>query len=336
MKNCIGIFVSIILFTACNSVPEIEETRLSGQAQGSTFTIKYIGTSSLNIASGVDSIFKVIDYSLSTYNKNSLITAINSADFFPVKVDNLFQTVFNRSIEIANETNGAFDPTVGKLVELWGFGLSKRGKVDSLKVDSVMEFTGYTKTSLDYRQAFSMPFGFKIDFNAIAQGYTVDVLAEYLEMQGISDYFVEVGGETRAKGKNIKGVIWRIGIDKPEEDLDPNDRLEAIVALNNKSLATSGNYRKFWVDEKTGVKYAHTINPETGYPAKNKLLSASIIASTAMDADAYATVCMVLGVEKSKAFLKNKQGVEALLIYTNDSDEWEVFTTKGFPEWTKP
>ncbi len=336
MKNLLFILLAFVFFSACNTHSQNEEIALTGQAQGSTFTIKYISEKPLNISKEVDSIFKAIDYSLSTYNKNSLITAINTADFFPIKVDNLFTTVFNRSIEIANETKGAFDPTVGKLVELWGFGLSKRGEVDSAKVDSVMLYTGYTKTDLDYRQAFTMPIGFKIDFNAIAQGYTVDVLAEFLEAQSIANYFIEVGGETRAKGKNAQGEFWRIGIDKPEEDLNPSDRLEAIVSLNNQALATSGNYRKFWVDEKTGVKYAHTINPETGYPARNKLLSASIITATAMDADAYATVCMVLGVEKSKAFLKNKQGVEALLIYTNAADEWEVYTTEGFPEWTKP
>ncbi len=321
------------LLIACNGSLDKVQTTLNGYAQGTTFQIKYVSAPGKDLSGAVDSLFKAVDASLSTYNKNSLISHINAHADSIVQVDALFKQVYERSAAIASETGGAFDPTVGPLVELWGFGnMGTRSKADSTRVDSVLRFVGYERVWMD-RGYFHLPGGYRIDFNAIAQGFTVDLISTYLEQQGVKDYFVEVGGETRARGTNVEGRVWRIGIDKPTEELEEGNRLKAIVELKDLSLATSGNYRKFWVDEETGIKYAHTIDPRSGFPARNRLLSATIACAESMDADAYATVCMVLGVEQSKKFLAGKPGVEAYLIYTNDEGEWEVYATPGMREW---
>ena len=179
-----------------------------------------------------------------------------------------------------------------------------------------------------------MPSGFTLDFNAIAQGFTVDLLAQFLEGKGVEHYMVEVGGEVKAKGQNVDGEIWRIGVDKPTEEIDENDRFQVIVNLENAALATSGNYRKFWVDEESGVKYSHTINPKTGFPARNRLLSASIISkSSCMDADAYATACMVMGTQKAVQFIESKKDLEAYLIYSDEEGKWETHITPGFNDY---
>lgn len=329
MKHLLSLFAILLLLLSCDELPEKEQIQLNGYAQGTSFQIKYIAAPTLDLSRDVDSILKAVNRSLSTYDSTSIISHINSHKDSAVQVDPLFKEVYERSISIAKESNGAFDPTVGPLVELWGFGLSKRTKVDSASVDSTRKYIGYTSTQLK-GDRFAMPKGFRIDFNAIAQGYTVDLIARHFEAQGIEHYFIEVGGETKARGTNINGRVWRIGIDKPTDNLEEEeDRLKAIVEVQDLALATSGNYRKYWVDEETGLKYAHTINPATAYPAKNRLLSATIVAKSCMDADAYATVCMVLGTSKSIEFIRAKPELEAYLIYSNEDGEWEVFATEG-------
>ena len=172
-----------------------------------------------------------------------------------------------------------------------------------------------------------------IDFNAIAQGYTVDYISEFLEEKGIDRYMVEVGGEVRASGLNDKNTEWVIGVDKPQENIDAQGRFQLILKLKDAALVTSGNYRQFWVDSETGLIYSHTINPHTGYPAKNNLLSASIIAPTAMDADAYATLCMVRGLEGCQEFLASKPELEGYLIYTDLGGSWQEYVTEGFQSY---
>jgi thiamine biosynthesis lipoprotein len=170
--------------------------------------------------------------------------------------------------------------------------------------------------------------GVMIDVNAIAQGYSVDVVSQFFESKGIKNYLVEIGGEVRGKGTNAKNNHWRIGVDKPSDgNMDPGKELEAIIEIDNKSLATSGNYRKFFVED--GVKYAHTIDPKTGFPARNTLLSATVVCDDCMTADAYATVFMVLGVEKSKELLPKLPGIEVYFIYSNSQGEYEIFSTDG-------
>ncbi len=304
----------------------------SGYAQGSTYHIKYLTSEARNFGDEIDTLFKQIDASMSTYIPSSLISQVNKGDT-TVQVDAYFLTVLKRSMEIAKETQGAFDPTVGPLVKLWGFGYDKiRTDVTETMIAKTMGKTGFENITIQEDEV-TIPAGFNIDFNAIAQGYTVDVISEYLEEHGIRSYMVEVGGEVRTRGTNQDGNIWKIGVDKPTEQINAQDRFQFILELNNAALATSGNYRKFWVDKETGIKYAHTIDPKTGQPARNKLLSASIVADNAMDADGYATVCMVKGLEACKEFLAAKPGLEGYLVYADEDGSWGEYITQGFREF---
>ena len=330
MKNiAFALLIATSLSCSQSTVPTMVEN--VGNAQGSTYQIKYLTTSNKNYSDEIEQIFEDIDQSMSTYKPESIISSINQGDNW-INLDEHFTRVLTRSLEIAEESDGAFDPTVGRLVSLWGFGLEKRGDITDAQVQETKALVGYQYVEQEDGQG-RIPSGFTIDFNSIAQGYTVDVLGEYLEGQGITDYMVEVGGEVRARGVNDKGQTWRIGIDKPSEEIDYQDRFQVIISLENASLATSGSYRKFWVDEETGIKYAHTIDPETGYPAKNQLLSASIISSSGMDADGYATVCLVYGLEKCMAFLDSKEDLEGYLVYTDEQGNWETTHTEGFDKY---
>lgn len=326
MKRAFSILILLSVW-ACDSPEPLVENELHGYAQGSTYQIKFLTTEMVNWTTAVDSIFKVIDSSMSTYVESSLISSINRGD--TVEVDRLFMDVLNRSLEISAETNGLFDPTVGPLVELWGFGKDRIIDIDSSKVDSAKALVNYRLVHIDGNRV-NLPIASKIDFNSIAQGYTVDVISEWLESKGVKDYMVEVGGEVRARGVNAAQRIWVIGVDKPSEEIDEEDRFQMIIELKDKSLATSGNYRKFWIDSETGIKYAHTIDPISGYPAKNQLLSVSILAEKCMDADAYATACMVMGLSRAQEFINSKTGLEAYFISTDENGDWKVSSTKGF------
>ncbi|AEV32053.1 membrane-associated lipoprotein involved in thiamine biosynthesis [Owenweeksia hongkongensis DSM 17368] len=327
MKKIVLAIIGLAL-VGCRAETIIYENESVGYAQGSTYQIKYITESQQDWTAQFDSIFEYIDQSMSTYKDESLISLINSGDTL-VEVDHLFMEVLKRSSEISRESDGLFDVTVGPLVELWGFGKTKNIDIDSSKVDSAKSLIGY-KQIVVQNNSVKVPQGFKIDFNSIAQGYTVDVVARFLEDNGVNQYMVEVGGEVRAKGKNSKDHYWKIGVDKPADEIDPEDRFQMIVELRDKSLATSGNYRKYWVDSETGIKYAHTINPKTGFPARNQLLSVSIIADKCIDADAYATTCMVMGMQAAQSYIEGKDGVEAYFISTDENGDWKVNFTKGF------
>lgn len=334
MRLSITLFISGFLLASCSTERGPRVVENSGYAQGSTYQIKYITTKNQNFVEEIETIFQEIDQSMSTYVPTSLISEVNKGDLW-VEVDERFMEVLNRSLEIAAETGGDFDPTVGPLVAIWGFGFEEvRGDVDTEIIEEIKSKTGYSEIKIDGKKVM-IPDGFSLDFNALAQGYTVDVIAEYLESHGIENYMVEVGGEIKTLGLNDKGAIWTIGVDKPQNEIDREDRFQFILELKNAGLATSGNYRKYWVDEETGTKYSHTIDPHSGTPALNRLLSASIITNNVMDADAYATVCMVKGLEGCKSFLESKPGLEGYLVFTNDEDEWEVYTTPGFESYIK-
>jgi thiamine biosynthesis lipoprotein len=234
-------------------------------------------------------------------------------------------------MEVSEKTDGLFDITVAPVVNVYGFGFKKRERVTSGLIDSLLRFVGYKKVRLaDNKVVKEMP-QVMLDFNAIAQGYTVDVLASFLEGKGIRNYMVEVGGELRAKGRKLNDSSWTVGIEMPSEDEAEAAGLYTRVRMDNKSLATSGNYKKFYVED--GKKYAHIINPFTGYPAKNNLLSTTVIANDCMTADAYATAFMVMGVEKAKEFLvEHKElGLEVFFIY-DENGVMKTFATKYFEE----
>ncbi len=308
---------------------EVEEHNLRGYAQGSTFQIKFRSDVKHSFRNSFDSIFKSIDASMSTYLTSSSISRLNAGE--PIWPDTNFIKVLRHSITVAEQTGGLFDPTIGPLVSFWGFGTSKKSTADTTKVDSVKALVDYRRLPTIEEDSLVLPVHFSLDFNSIAQGYTVDVLAEFLEQKGVKNFMVEVGGEVRTQGVNARGEAWRIGIDKPSEE--QQEGFQIIVSLADKSLATSGNYRKFWVDELTGIKYAHTIEPISGWPAKNTLLSATIIANYCMDADAYATSCMVMGLKKSVAFIENLKGVEGYFVYSDSAGNWQTIHTTGFKEY---
>jgi thiamine biosynthesis lipoprotein len=207
-------------------------------------------------------------------------------------------------------------------------------QVDSMMIDSLLQFVGFKKVRLVNNRLIKEKPQIMLDFNAIAQGYTVDVLASFLDSKGISNYLVELGGEVKTKGKKSSEEYWKIGIDQPNETFKEGRPLRAIVRLKNKALATSGNYRKFYVEN--GRRHAHIIDPHTGYPAKHNLLSATVIANDCMTADAYATAFMVMGMEQAKQFLlKNKEAdLEIFFIY-DENGTWKTYTSETLKEWVE-
>ncbi len=295
----------------------------SGSAQGTYYHIQYMSNSGRDFYFQIDSIFREIDSSLSIYKEYSLISKLNNGQ--NLKTDLLFNEVFLAAEKVYLESEGNFDCSVSPLVKAWGFYKDTLGDsivIDSVKFRNILPFIGFDKIKL-IKDSLILPKGMRLDFNAIAQGYTVDVIAQFLQAKGDSNYLIEVGGELLAKGKNADGNTWRVGVDKPSEKIDENERFQFILNLENEALATSGNYRKFY--EKDGVKYAHTINPFTGFPTQNRLLSATVIHDNCMLADAYATAFMVMGVKKSKQFVKSHPEIEIYLVYTNKNGEWNTF-----------
>jgi thiamine biosynthesis lipoprotein len=303
---------------------------MDGYAQGTTYQVTLVSDSVVDYSDEINHIFNVIDQSMSTWIDTSLISRINKGDT-SVVVDEHFINVFQKSKTVSTRTDGAFDFTVGPLARAWGFGPDgKVEHIDSTIVDSLRQLVGYQKVELVKGRIRKQNPNIHFDFNAIAQGYTVDVIYDYLYEKGYRDFLIEVGGELRASGRNASGEIWRIGIDKPSEKIQ-TERFIAIIQLDNRALATSGNYRKFYIDEQTGMKYVHTIDPKTGYPVQSNLLSVSVLAKDATTADAYATAMMVKGLEESKVLLKNMSDeLEAMLIYSDDSGKWKTYTTEGF------
>lgn len=311
---CIG-------FLACN--PKILAYKtLEGNAQGTTFKITFKDTIEKDITVQIDSLFKVIDHSMSLWDSLSLISKINNNAIYD-SLDFHFLKVFEASSLVNQKSEGYFDVSVGPLVKAWGFSIKKGLPIPtSLQIDSLNSIVGSDKFQLVEQKIRKEDPRNQIDFNAIAQGYTVDVISVFLEDLGCKDYLVEIGGELRAKGKNKEGKVWRVGIEKPQ-----NERaLEVVVNLENKSLATSGSYRKFF--EKDGKKYSHAIDPKTGYPVTHSVLSMSVLANDCMTADAYATAFLVMGLEKARR-VAAKEKLEFFAIY-DENGKSKVFSTIGF------
>ena len=329
MRRLSFLTVSLFLLIGCNR--EINTTiKIAGTAQGTTYHITYLAGVESNYRESIDSIFSLIDQSLSTYVPGSIISRINKNDS-TVIADEYFTEVFNKSMEVSANTNGLFDITVAPIINAYGFGFTKKEKVTASLIDSLLPFIGYKKVNLVNKKIQKESPKIMLDFNAIAQGYTVDVLAKFLESKAVSNYLVEVGGELRVKGKNLGDSIWTVGIEQPIEDPTNGTSLNIKIKLKDKALATSGNYKKFYVED--GKKYSHIINPFTGYPAKNNLLSATVIADDCMTADAYATSFMIMGLEKSKQFLSEHKDLklEVILIY-DENGVWKRYSSKVFKE----
>ncbi len=311
---------------ACIS-PTLEEHVLQGEAQGSTYRIVYLGENIADADKSIDSLFEVIDNSLSAWVSTSLLSRLNSGD--TIIPDKHFVQVWRSSLDAFNESSGYFDPSVGSLVQAWGFGFKGTTPLpDSLQVDNLLQKKIFGSLSLP---EVSVPYflpnnGVELDFNAIAQGYTVDVIVDWLSSRGMTRYMVEVGGEVRTAGLNKSNKPWRIGIDKPVEN--PNGRpLQVILNVEDMALATSGSYRKFRVDN--GKRYSHAIDPFTGYPVSHSLLSVSVLTKDATSADAYATVFLILGEEKALS-LASALGLEAYFISDDGEQGLRTTMTPGF------
>ena len=299
----------------------------TGFAQGSTYSIVYDNKKNIDPAelrNKVEKILSDFDMSLSVYKDSSIISKINrNEDVVP---DSFFTEVFTKSVLISEMTDGAFDITVGPLVRAWGFGPDAHRSFTEAKRDSLIKLVGMSKVSLINGRLVKTDPRVCLDVNAIAQGFSVDVICRLFDNLGINNYLVEIGGELRAKGKK-GGNFWKIGIDKPvDNNMSPGETLQAIIKISDKALATSGNYRKFYIEG--GIKYSHEIDPKTGYPAKNTLLSATIIADECAMADGIATACMVMGKEKTIQFLGIHPEFEAYLVYSDDSGNFKTWTTE--------
>ena len=317
-----------VLVTACGMTPKENIYYIKGEAQGTTYGITYIAKAPVEKAA-IDSILQVIDLSMSTYIDNSLISKINRGENLPI--DPHFEKVFSASFDIYLQSKGAFDPSIGQLINAWGFGKKENHTPPTQKqIDSLLSLTGMDKVHyIDTpRGAFikkNNP-NIQLNFNAIAQGYTSDVIADYFLSKQIPNFIVEVGGELVIHGRNtLKNKPWRIGIDNPLQKPDEDREIVATVELTDCGLATSGNYRKLWTDSLTGQKYVHTINPKTGRPQPSNLLSATVIAPSAMLADGYATTLMALGgIEKAKDFLAQHKELKAVLLYSDEAHKGQI------------
>ncbi len=316
-------YLIFLIFFSCSSKDNNVLVYNSGEAQGSYYHIKYMSDNGLDYHSDIDSIFMKVDSSLSIYKKYSLISRLNSGEIF--KTDSLFNIVFNAAKRVYIETEGNFDCSVTPLINAWGFYKEILGDsivVDSTKFRSILNYVGFDKIQL-IRDSLLLPEKMSLDFNSIAQGFTVNLIASHLEDRDVRNYLIEVGGEILAKGKNDDGEIWKIGVDKPNEFIDSGNRFQFILNLEDKALATSGNYRKFY--EINGVKYSHMINPFTGFPTRNNLLSVTVIHDDCMLADAYATSFMVMGVKQTKRYVGKNPEIEIYLIYTGEDGNWRTY-----------
>lgn len=266
----------------------------------------------------------------STFDTMSVISKINRNK--PVDPDPEFLYCFNRAMEISEITGGAFDITAGSLVNAWGFGPEEKKRMTPEKVDSLKRITGYRKIVITDGEIKKESPEVKIDMSAIAKGYTCDIIGRWLESEGCVNFMVEIGGEVVAKGRNEKGRIWTIGISKPDENsFFATTDLQARVRLSEKALATSGNYRNFYVED--GKKYAHTIDPETGYPVQHNLLSATVLASSCIDADAFATAFMVMGLDKSVQISREIPDIDVYFIYSDDQGKTGIYMSENFKKW---
>jgi thiamine biosynthesis lipoprotein len=326
VKPFLTFFLLVPLFFSCSNLPKEQMVRFQGLAQGTYYSVVYCDEELDNYQLEIDSLLVAFDQSVSLWKAGSIINRVNQGDTSRI-TDRWFVENFLISEQVAHETNGSFDITIGPLARAWGFGSNGVREVDSAIIDSLLHITGFGKVRLSDGYIIKDDPRIWFDFNAVAQGYSVDVVGVFLESKGIENYLVDIGGEIRGRGKKPDGSSWLVGIEKPADDQNDERTLSASLKLDNACLATSGNYRKYF--EEDGMRYAHTIDPSTGYPARHTLLSATILCDSAAFADAYATACMVMGFEKAWDFVESRDDLEAFFIYST-SDGYEAVATPGF------
>lgn len=287
---------------------------------GTIYHITY--QSDTNYQQEIEAELKKVDQSLSPFNKTSIISAINRNE--KIKVDKMFSEVFNLAENISKETNGAFDITVAPMVNAWGFGFKTGNPPTKQTIDSLLAIVGYQKVALKDGYLVKQNLNTMLDCSAIAKGFGSDIVARFLKKKGIQNFMVEIGGEVVVSGRNDKQQPWRIGINKPTDDsLNTNQTLENVIKISDIAMATSGNYRNFYY--KNGKKYAHTIDPKTGYPVQHNILSATVLAKNCATADAYATSFMVMGLDGAKKILAKHPELDAYLIYSGHKGNNQIW-----------
>jgi FAD:protein FMN transferase len=305
-----------------------------GYIFGTVYHITYRGSEDLQ--TGIEAELAKFDAALSMFNPASTISRINKSgtEPFDLKKEEWTRKVIEESILISEKTHGAFDITVAPLVNAWGFGFRKMDQVTPAQIDSIRTFVSYKLLTIHNDKLIKADPRIQLDCSAVAKGYACDIVANYLRSQGVTDYLVEIGGEMTLSGKNPNGGLWRVGINKPVDDsTSSNMEWEQKLELTDRAIATSGNYRKFYV--KDGKKFAHTIDPHTGYPVQHSLLSATVIAKDCLTADAFATAFMVLGLDSAVAIAERTPDMEGLFLYNDGSKENKVRFTSGIPALQK-
>lgn len=328
----IGITVMIAL-SCSQKKKELKLVKFQGEAQGTYYAVTYYDADARDFQSSIDSILSQFDRCASIYIDSSIISRVNNND--PnVLLDSNFIQIFKLSQKVSEQTDGAFDCTVGPLVNAWGFGFKQNKTLEVAKVDTLMKYIGYKKVHIENQRLVKESPQILLDFNAIAQGFSVDVIARFLESKGVQNYLIDVGGEVLGKGEKPDGALWVVGVEKPAPDSEAERVVQTKVQLKNRALCTSGNYRKYRMIN--GKKYAHEIDPKTGFPVSHNLLSVSVMASDCATADAYATAFMIMGLQKSKMFLEKHPELQAYFIYANEKGELQTDQTPKFQQFIKP
>lgn len=309
------------------SVPFQKNT---GFVFGTVYNITY--ESDKDLQKEIEAELQKVDNSLSPFNPTSVISKINRNE--NVEVDDMFAEVFSLAEKISAETDGAFDITVAPMVNAWGFGFKTGNMPGSRQLDSLRAIVGFHKVALENGRVVKKNRRTMLDCSAIAKGYGCDVVARFLQGKGIKNYMVEIGGEIVTCGVNDQRMPWKIGVTKPTDDsLSVNEELQTVLNVTNKAMATSGNYRNFYY--KNGKKYAHTIDPRTGYPIQHNILSSTVVANNCATADAFATSFMVLGLDSAKAICAAHPEMDAYFIYTTDSGKMGIYFTDGMKKYIR-
>ena len=324
MRKIWLLMIGLAVFASCGKQPE--KIVLQGLAQGSYYAITYFDEQGRDFQHEIDSIFQTVDMSVNLWVDSSVISKVNRNE--EVELDQIFIDNFNIAQKAAKLSDGYFDPTISPIVAAWGFSYKHGDSITPQLIDSLKQLVDYRKVRIENGKVVKDNLALTLDFNAVAQGYTSDLIAGFLDSRSIKNYLVDTGGEIMAKGGKPNGKPWIVGIEKPAENKDSEQVVQTRIALRDKGLVTSGSTRKYV--ERNGKRYSHCINPKTGYPVEHQVLSVTVLAETSVWADALASICMVMGLGQSLPLIESMDGVEAYYIFINEKDETETFATEGF------
>ena len=324
MKRLAILLILAIGVASCSQQPK--KIVLEGLAQGSYYAITYFDEQNRNFQHEIDSIFHAVDMSVNLWVENSIISRVNRNE--EVALDSIFIDNFRIAQEAAHISDGYFDPTISPIVAAWGFSYKKGDTLTPQLIDSLRTLVDYRKVRIENGHVIKDNPAITLDFNAIAQGYTSDLIASFLESKGVKNYLVDTGGEIMARGGKPNGQPWIVGIEKPADNENSEQVVQTRIAVRDKGVVTSGSTRKYV--ERNGKRYSHCINPKTGCPVEHHVLSVTVTADNATWADALASICMVMGLEQSLPLIESMDGVEAYYIFINENGKLETFATEGF------